>query len=264
MMDLGVHTLSLPVWLAAAVSLTFDGGAVFFSWLSVQYAKTTDSGFWAELVAFAFIGTGVYIVVQHAVLAGYPDAGVVMFAAAPVIVGLMLKGALNYFTRLARNAAGRVTEKLPSVGWLTWVRYTPQTWKLMSVAMQGRLINAADKLNIVEDRHDIFGGLVRAPETIVSETKTPVLTDSKTTSETPQQLSQPVAKPALTSSDNVSLPVWLPVEPTMSLGKLSRTCLDNGVEDIETVYRYALTLKGQEVNKLSLSRTLSREKTKMS
>jgi hypothetical protein len=258
MMDLGVSYLSLPVWLAVGVSLTFDGGAVFLSWMSVQYAKTTDSGFWTELAAFGFIGTGVYIVVQHAVLAGYPEAGIIMFAAAPVIVGIMLKVTLNYYSRQARKQAGRVTEKLPSVGWLTWLRYMPQTWRLMSVAMQGRLINAADKLDIGSDTHDIFKTRVLAAQTVVRTTPDTI----SDMSETSKELSGQPDKPALTSSDNLSLPVWLPHEPTMSFGTLVRTCLDNGMTDLESVYRLSLTLKGQDVNKASLSRTLAREKTK--
>lgn len=264
MFDLAVHTLSVPVVLAAGLSLAFDIGGVYLGLLSIEYAKTSDSGFWTELGTYVFIGTSTYIVSQHAVLAGYPTVGVVLFASAPVIVGVMLKATLNFITRQARKQAGRVTDKLPSVGWLTWFRYLPQTWRLMSVAMQGRLINAADKLDIVPDRHDIFGDSVRTPETIVSKTADNVLPVVPEVSETKQQLSQGVVRPALTSSDNVSLPVWLPNEPTMSLSKLSRTCLDNGVMDIETIYRYALTLKGQDVNKMSLSRTLSREKTKLS
>jgi hypothetical protein len=256
MFDLGVHTLSVPAVLAGGLSLAFDLGGVYLGGLSIKYARTSDSGFWTELGAFVFIGTSTYIVSQHAVLLGYPTAGIVMFAAAPVIVGIMLKATLNFLTRQARREAGRVTEKLPSVGWLTWVRYMPQAWRLMSVAMQGRLVNAADKLEIAPDRHAIFSKGVLGSETIV---EAPVLEEKNTV----QQLSQPV-RPALTTADRVSLPAWLPHEPTMSFGKLVRTCLDNGVLDLETIYRYALTLKGQEVNKMSLSRTLSREKAKVS
>ncbi len=261
MFDLGVRTLSVPVLLSGGLSLAFDLGGVYLGGLSIKYARTSDSGFWTELGAFAFIGTSTYIVAQHAILLGFPTAGVVMFAAAPVIVGIMLKATLNFLTRQARRESGRVTEKLPSVGWLTWFRYRKQTWRLMSVAMQGRLINAADKLDIVQDRHGIFGQPVRTAEAIVSKPQDNVLELVRTSDKELQQLSE-VVRPVLTTSDKVSLPVWLPHEPTMSLSKLSRTCLDNGVLDIETIYRYAVLLKGQNVNKASLSRTVSREKAK--
>lgn len=268
MFDLGVHTLSVPVLVAVLASVIFDLGGVYLILLSIDYAKTSDSGFWTELGSYAFLATSTYIVVQHGVLDNYPVAGVVMFAAAPIVLGIILKATLNYLTRQQRRATGRVTEKLPSVGWLTWVRFTPQSWKLMSVAMQGRLVNAADKLEIVHDKYGIFGQaeteLVRVSatsETAVDKTENKDLGQLETKINSSQQLSQRV-QPALTDSDNLSLPVWLPNEPTMTLGKLVRTALDNSVSDIETIYRYALTLKGQDVNKLSLSRTLAREKAK--
>lgn len=267
--DLGVNSLSVPVLLAAVVSLIFDIGGMFLVLLSIEYAKTHDSGFWTELGAYGFIGTSTYLVAQHGILLGYPTAGVVMFAAAPVVLGIMLKAMLHYLTRQQRRAAGRVTEKLPSVGWLTWVRYGKQSWKLMSVAMQGRLVNAADRLEISADRHGIFGqpettqvSSVLEPETIV---ETPVKTKPEVVlgqNKETEQLSQPVVHKQLTSSDNVSLPIWLPNEPDMKLSTLVRTCLDNGVFDIETMFRYAKDIKGQEVNKMSLSRTLTRERQK--
>lgn len=270
MYDLAVQELSVPNLLAAGVSLIFDIGGIYLAGLSIRYAQTDDSGFWTELGAYLFIATSTYLVAQHAILEGYPHAGIVMFAAAPIILGIILKATLHYLTRQQRRQAGRVTERLPSVGWLTWLRYAPQAWRLSSVAMQGRIINAADKLEIAPDRHGIFDKAqtvkttaVLGAETIVENTTDTVLTTDETTDNSPQQLSQPVVLPELTSPDHPTLPVWLPHEPTMSLGKLVRTALDNGVNDIETIYRFAIELKGQDVNKTSLSRTLSREKTKL-
>jgi hypothetical protein len=270
MFDLGVHTLSVPVLVAAVVSVIFDIGGMFLVLLSIEYAKTNDSGFWTELGAYAFIGTSAYLVAQHGILLQYPAAGVVMFAAAPIVLGIMLKAMLHYLTRLQRRATGRITEKLPSVGWLTWVRYGRQSWKLMSVAMQGRLVNAADKLEIAADRHGIFGqDKTTQVDAVLGQAETIVETPTRTTPELvqtqdkkPEQLSQPVVRKELTSPDSLSLPIWLPNEPDMKLSTLVRTCLDNGVFDIETMFRYAQDIKGQEVNKMSLSRTLTREKQK--
>jgi hypothetical protein len=271
MFDLGVHTLSVPVLIAAIVSLIFDLGGVYLGLLSIQYARTQDSGFWTELGTFAFIAASTYIVIQHGVIEGYPSAGVFMFAAAPIVLGILLKATLNYLNRQQRRNSGRITEKLPSVGWLTWVRYMPQTWKLMSVAMQGRLINAADKLTMPEDRHGIFGqgqpvlkASVKAPEIVQDKTEVKMPEVVYAEDKKQYQLSEPVQHPALTSGDKPVLPVWLPHEPLMSLGTLARTCLDNGVMDNETIYRYAVQLKGQDVNKASLVRTIGREKKKVS
>jgi hypothetical protein len=270
MFDLGVQILSVPVLIAAGTSLIFDLGGIYLGLLSIQYAKTSDSGFWTELGAFAFIGTSTYIVVQHAILSDYPAAGIVMFAAAPIVLGIILKATLQYLTRRQRREAGRVTERLPSVGWLTWLRYTPQSWRLASVAMQGRIINAADKLDIAEDKHQIFGQTetvhveaVLSPETIVETTGQTAKTELETQRNSSQQLSQPDVLPELTTKDNLSLPVWLPNEPKMSFGTLVRTCMDNGVFDLETMFRYAKDIKGHEVNKMSLRKALDREKIKL-
>ncbi len=263
MFDLGVSTLSVPVLIAGATSLLFDLGAVYLGLLSIQYAKTPDSGFGVELGTFAFIAASTYIVAQHGILLDYPVAGIIMFAAAPVVLGIMLKATLNYLNRQQRRESGRITEKLPSVGWLTWIRYLPQTWKLMSVAMQTRLVNAADKLVLSQDRHGIFVPRVLAsvgqPETIKDRPKDKIETSPETQDKVSHQLSQAV-RPELTSSDKPVLPVWLPNEPLMSLATLVETCLDNGVLDIETIYRYAVLLKGQDVNKASLRKTLDRKK----
>ena len=266
MFDLGVHTLSTPVFIAAVSSSIFDLGGLYLGGLSIKYAKTEDSGFQTEFWTFAFIATSTYIVVQHAILAGYPIAGIVMFAAAPIILGIIFKATLQYLTRQQRREAGRVTEKLPSVGWLTWIRYGPQAWKLASVAMQGRIINAADKLSLATDKHGIFGQTetvpVRVSQTIVSKTDETVPELVPAQDKKSQQLSQPVVRPALTSPDKVVLPIWLPQEPDIKLSTLVRTCLDNGVFDLETMFRYAKDIKGQEVNKASLRKTLDREKIK--
>lgn len=262
MMDLATGYLSLPTILSLGVSLAFDGGAVFLGLLSIEYAKTADSGVLAELGTYAFIATSVYIVVQHAVLADYGLVGQVMFGAAPIIAGIMLKAYLSFLTRQARKEAGRVVERLPVAGKLTWFRYPRQSFKLMSVAMQNRLIKAATRVDMPEDRYGIFSTAVGQPQTVTETPIKLVLEDVPDTSKNAQQLSEAGETKQLTAPDSVSLPVWLPYEPLMTLGTLVRTCMDNGVLDIETIYRYAKDIKGQDVNKMSLSRTLTREKQK--
>jgi hypothetical protein len=269
MFDLGV-ALPVPMFVAGVTSSVFDVVGIYLALLSIQYAKTEDSGFFPELGTYLFIAASTYIVTQHGILLGYPTAGIVMFAAAPIALGVILKATLHYITRQQRRAAGRVTEKLPSVGFLTWVRYAPQSFRLVSVAMQGRIINAADKLNIVEDKHKIFETPIKAvvldsdkAGTTSQDIKILSLDNLETEDKVSHQLSQAV-RPALTSSDNMSLPDWLPQEPDMKLSTLARTCLDNGVLDLETMFRYAVAVKGQNVNRLSLSKALGREKTKLS
>lgn len=270
MYDLGVSVLSAPILIAAVASSVFDIAGIYLCLLSIEYAKTDDSGFWTELSTYLFIAGSTYVVIQHGVLDSYPIAGIVMFAAAPIALAVILRETLKYLTRQQRKAAGRVTNRLPSVGWLTWFRYRKESWKLISVAMRGRIVNAADKLELSEDRHDIFGQNKTIRVTSVLDTEKDkdnliksVETTPRTEDKSVQQLSQPVVRKELVSQDKLSLPIWLPNEPDMKLSTLVRTCLDNGVLDLETIFRYAKDIKGQEVNKMSLSRTLTREKTKI-
>jgi hypothetical protein len=263
MMDLSTNTFSIPWLLSAGVSLAFDGGAIWLGMMSIEYAKTQDSGAWAEIWTFAFVLTSVYINVQHAVIGGFGLVGMIMFGAAPVIAGVMLKVLLSFITRQQRRTSGRLVDRLPTVGWLTWLRYRRQTWKLMSVAMQKRLVDAADKLDISSDKHAIFVAQVEVPEVKPVVIEKDTVTELGPAIKTPQISSETVETKQLTTGDNVSLPVWLPYEPTMTLATLVRTCMDNGVLDMETIYRHAKTLKGQDVNKLSLYKTLDREKKKV-
>lgn len=266
MYDLGTTNLSAPVFIAAVASSIFDIGGLFLGGLSIKYAKTDDSGFGTELATFAFIATSTYIVIQHAILADYPAAGIVMFAAAPIVLGIIFKATLQYLTRQQRREAGRVTDRLPSVGWLTWLRYGPQAFKLASVAMQGRIINAADKLNIAQDKHGIFvqpvvvsATVEKTPQTIAETPETTIQGQLETDDNSSQQLSQGPVRQELTSGDKPVLPVWLPNEPDMKPATLVRTCVDNNVFDIETIYRYAVQIKGQDVNKNTLRTELRRK-----
>lgn len=265
MMDLATGQFGLPQLLSIGVSLAFDGAAVLSALFAIEYAKTADSGVLAELGTFLFIGTSVYITVQHAVLENYGLVGMVMFGAAPIIVGFIFKLYLNFLTRQARREAGRIVERLPVAGKLTWLRYPKQSFRLLSVAMQTRLVNAADRLDMPMDRHGILG---TAPVTLQATVETPVK-DTETllvdkgvlvqdTSNEAQQITETVETKQLTSGDNLSLPVWLPNEPLMSVSNLVSICVDNGVRDFGTILGYARDIKGHGINEQTVRKSLYR------
>jgi hypothetical protein len=265
MMDLATGQFGLPQLLSIGVSLAFDGAAILSAMFAIEYAKTADSGVLAELGTFLFIGTSVYITVQHAVLENYGVVGMVMFGAAPIIVGFIFKLYLNFLTRQARKDAGRIVERLPVAGKLTWMRYPRQSFRLVSVAMQTRLVNAASRLDMPEDKYKIFGA---ADRTLQATVETPqdiaetLLVNKgvlvQDTFRTPQQLSETVGTKQLTSGDNMSLPVWLPNEPLMSVSTLVSTCVDNGVRDFGTILGYARDIKGQSINEQTVRKSLYR------
>lgn len=273
MYDLGVHVMSLPPVVAGITSSIFDIGGLYMGLLSIQYARTHDSGFWTELGAFSFITASVYIVSQHGVLLDYPTAGVFMFAAAPVVLGIILKATLNYLARQHRRETGRIADKLPAVGWLTWVRYTKPSWTLMSVAMKKRLIDAAGKLDMGEDRHAIFAGQMDVQTDTV---KAPEIVKELTTDRTPELVHMDSKRqdliPVRTESDIdeivyighlVTIPDWLPKEPTMSLGRIAEICVENGQTDTNTILQWAKDIKHSDVKYGSMYKAVQRARQKV-
>lgn len=291
--DLGVTTLGIPEMLSAVLSLLLDIGGLVLMLLTIEYAKTQDSGFWVEVWTYIFIGTSTYIVVQHAIIQNYVPAGIVMFASAPIVMAVVFKAILTYLTRQSRREAGRIVEKLPSVGWFAWVRYRKQTWGLMSLAAQKRVLNAADRLDIAQDKYGIFvdtetkqvdmsqdtvpvvhatvGQPVDNDRTPVDNDRTPV-GQPETVVETPKDIVLEVVPPVLDMStqlsytsrteigqaDKVVLPPWLPHEPAMSVSKIVSTCMDNNVRDYGQILDIARTLKGHDVNEQTVRKSLYR------
>lgn len=264
-LDLTTTYWTAPLWLGAVVSTVFDIGALFMGLMSIKYARTQDSGFWTEVSTFGLIGISVLANVQHALLAGYGPVGAILFGAAPVVLAIMLKVVLNFLNRQAKRESGRVVEKLPSVGWFAWLRYRKQTWTLMSVAVQKRLIDAADRLDMSGDKHGLFSdkmrtleGYVQDTELIVEPPVQPVRQLVQDNFNTAHQLSETPRTSELTSGDKIVLPVWLPNEPLMSVSKIVSTCVDNNVRDYGTILAYARDIKGHAVNEQTVRKSLYR------
>jgi hypothetical protein len=272
MMDLAVNGFSLPWLLSASVSVIFDVGAIFLGLMSIEYAKTQDSGAWAELGTYAFAMTSVYINVQHAVLNTYGLVGEVMFGAAPVIAAIMLKVMLSFITRQQRRASGRLVDRLPTVGVLTWFRYTGQTWNLMSVAMRKRLVDAADKLDIPEDRHSIFVGQAQVQQDIIDIPQIAVTKTEVDTQELVQDKSNSLDLMPRTEQDIddivyegvlVNIPDWLPREKTMSLARIAEICVENGTTDIGTILSWAKDIKRSDIAYSTMYKSVQRAKQKV-
>lgn len=269
MTDLATNGFDLPWLLSAGVSLAFDVGAIWLGMMAIEYAKTDDSGLWPELWAFTFVLTSVYINVQHAVVNDYGLVGMVMFGAAPVIAGVMLKVMLSFMTRHQRRTAGTLVPRLPRVGLLTWLRYRKQTWQLMSISMQKRLVDAADQLDIPEDRHAIFVGKATVQDDIID---IPQLNMSETVANNVQIIEKTELVMPRTEQDIddivyegelVTIPDWLPREPTMSLAKIAEICVQNGQLDINTILSWTRIVKGSDIQYGSMYKAVQRARQKV-
>lgn len=272
MMDLTYNGFDLPWLLSASVSAVFDVGAILLGLIAIEKAKTQDSGIGTELWTFAFVLASVYINVQHAVLSDYGLVGMIMFGAAPVIAGVLLKVMLAFVTRHARRKSGMLVDRLPNVGLLTWLRYRRESWALMSVAMKKRLIDAAAKLDMSEDRHAIFAGQMDVQTDTV---KAPQIVQELTTDKTPELVQPDSIRqdliPVRTESDIdeivyigelVDVPDWLPKEPTMSLGRIAEICVENGQTDTTMILQWAKDIKHSDVKYGSMYKAVQRAKEK--
>lgn len=282
MTDLAMTYYGLPLWLSVLISLAFDVGALFLGLVSVEYAKTNDSGFLAEAGTFVFVLVSIYINVSHAQVALYGLPGMVMFGSAPVIAGIALKVYLNFITRQARQESGRIVQRLPVAGKLTWFIYPKQSFSLLKVAMRHRLMSAADKLALAEDKHGLFlkqatdRAAIKAQATVQdmpykapeSLPKTP---DNKRKAlpkaadnvrQTIPQRTETDIDEIVFSGDIVPLPAWLPDEPTMSISKLADKCVENGETSIANVLQYATQIKGNPVNYSTVQKAVLRARAR--
>lgn len=297
MTDLAANYYYLPLWLAVLVSLAFDVGALFLGLVAVEYAKTNDSGFLAEAGTFLFVLTSIYINVSHADIASYGLPGMIMFGSAPVIAGITLKVYLHFVTRQARRESGRLVQRLPVTGKLTWLIYPKQSFSLLKVSMRQRLMSAADVVQLPEDKHNLFSGNKTTHETAIKAQATLPDMPSKapeSLSEASDKKSKALSstgdkKPSLIdktsdmsddmhkamsartetdideivySGDIVSLPAWLPYEPTMSVSKIADKCVENGETSIANVLQYATHIKGTPANYSTVQRAVLRARAK--
>lgn len=282
MTDLATTYYQVPLWLSVLISLAFDVGALFLGLVSVEYAKTNDSGFLAEAGTFMFVLASIYINVSHAQVASYGLPGMVMFGSAPVIAGIALKVYLSFITRQARQESGRIVQRLPVAGKLTWFIYPKQSFSLLKVAMRHRLMSAADKLALMEDKHGLFQPKAidqtpvkaeaslpdmpsKAPESLPEASDNyrkalPRVADKRP--ETIPQRSEADIDEIVHSVERVPLPAWLPDEPTMSISKLADKCVENGETSIANVLEYARQIKGNPVNYSTVQKAVLRARAK--
>jgi hypothetical protein len=111
------------------VSIAFDGAALFVADLASKYARTEDSGLAPKLATYAFVGTSVYLNVEHAALLNYGTPGKVLFGAPPVIAGVLFELYLRFVHRSEMRANGLVAKRMPVFGKVSWMIFPGKTFK---------------------------------------------------------------------------------------------------------------------------------------
>lgn len=280
--DLGTEVFGIPPLLAGAISLSFDGGALWLGMVAAKYAVSEDSGFGVKLGTYAFIGTSVFLNVAHASILGYGLTGQVMFGSAPVMAGILLEVFLKFQSRQALRQAGRTLDHMPKAGKLAWMRYPKASWRLQGKALQARLIKAVNSLEDIDETNALFAGKAKADKAVsqaietVSETRQATQAESQADrqAEKAPEKAQQAGKAdrhqeeAGRLSDRqtepqtlLDLPEWLPTEEKVSLQALANACVDNGLTDISKAVELASAVRNGPVARATMQKALHRAKT---
>jgi len=237
---LAVESFGVPKLLAAGISVAFDGAALVCADLASRYARSPDSGAGPRLATYGLIATSVFLNVSHAQMLGYGTAGQVLFGAPPVIAGVLFELGLKWEHRQSLRERGRVAEAMPVFGKLSWLMFPRKTLKGFRLVLLSRLEDTVRRSVPTQDtteagHQDNPSEALRQPETT---TQAP---EDKTTAK--------------------SLEKTFPeVSEDMSIAKLVALFHDSGVTDREALREKVSAVKGTEITKGTINKSLSRMK----
>lgn len=253
MATMAMDFFHLPEWIAYAVSVAFDGAAIYTGILASEYSKTEDSGFMPRMATLGFVAISAWLNWSHASLMGLGLAGQVFFAAPPLVAYVLFEQFLKFENRKELRKRGRVAQALPVYGRAAWFRYPQDTFKGMSSVIKYRLNGVT--------RTETAGGQVDTPTGQVDvkpmDTSTKPL-DTKPVSmkkvnkpkRTPKKVDTPTAKeldrefPELTAD--------------MSIARLAQAIYKQGVESRPEIQRRVSKIKGQEVSLNTICKSVKR------
>ncbi|MDH6449431.1 MULTISPECIES: DUF2637 domain-containing protein [unclassified Streptomyces] len=260
---LAVESFGVPKLLAAGISVAFDGAALVCADLASKYARSPDSGLATRLATYGLIGTSAFLNVSHAQMLGFGTAGQVLFGAPPVIAGVLFELGLKWEHRQSLRERGRVAEAMPVFGKLSWLMFPRKTLKGHRLVLLSRLEDTVRRSvptqELGEDRHQ---DRPSEPETATEagqDTRDRTGTESvaaENRSETseigPAASETPSAKTLETQFPEVS--------SDMSIAKLVALFHDQGVTDREALREKVSAVKGTEIPKGTINKSLSRMK----
>ncbi|MDX2578039.1 DUF2637 domain-containing protein [Streptomyces scabiei] len=290
MFHLATAVFGLPWILAAGISLSFDGGALWLGMVSAKYAVSEDSGFGVRMATYAFIAASVFLNVAHATVLGYGLIGQVMFGSAPVMAGILLEVFLKFESRQALRQAGRVLDHMPKAGKLAWLRYPKASWRLQGQALKARLMNAVNGLTDVDETHALFADKPKAVKTgkktpmqaidnvpaVVQAKQADTQTDRQAIEKADKaprkaletgkadrepETSDKAANRQTEAQTLLDMPAWLPTQEKVSLQALANACVDNGITDITKATEYAAAVRKSPVARGTMQKAIHRAKT---
>lgn len=251
MFTMAMDEFGMPAILAGAVSLAFDGAALFVALLASEYSKTFDSGFVPRLTTMIFVALSAYLNWAHAELLSLPLVGQIFLATPSIVSGILFELYLRFIHRTEMRANGLVPKRMPVFGKLSWMMFPGKTLKGFRSVIFFRLNETVTKAT--------GQGLSPKKSVTKSVTKTVPTEDIQGTKPsdtvvTKKVTSVPEDKKVTVKSDTVTSDI----NKDMSVSLLVKKLWAQGVTDRVTIRKTIEDLKGTTVPTNTINKAVSR------
>ncbi|WP_307124612.1 DUF2637 domain-containing protein [Streptomyces sp. B1I3] len=260
MFTMAMDEFGMPGILAGAVSVAFDGAALYVALLASEYAKSDDSGFMARLATLGFVTVSAWLNFMHADMMGLGIEGKVFFSAPTIIAGILFEMFLKFTNKTELRKRGRVAKAMPVFGKISWFRYPAKTFKSFSKVVLFRLDNvtAAETAGQKDT--------VSVPEAVTEgqgqqDTKRTVTAAQKDTQAVRKDTKKVVTKKVTRTPSAKELEDTFPeLSEDMSIARLVQTMYRNGETDREAIRKKVSNIKKTEVPINTVTKSINRMK----
>lgn len=257
MFTMAMNEFGMPAILAGAVSVAFDGAAIFVAILASEYSKSGDSGMIPRIVTVLFVLLSAYLNWAHAALLVLPLVGKIFLAAPSVVSGILFELYLRFIHRTEMRANGLVPKRMPVFGKISWLIFPGKTFGGFKDVVFFRLNEVVtnvtgqsvtrDKVSRDKKRDkvtSVTGQSDMSSDVIVTKDKSPVI-DDKTVTMSQDKVTKPVTKSVTMTSDK-------------SVSLLVRELWNQGVTDRIELHKQICHIKGQTVPMNTVTKAVSR------
>lgn len=245
-------SFGMPTLLAIGVSIAFDGAALFFAGMTNKYALSDDNGIFPKTATHLMVVISMVLNIMHASNLGLGLSGMIMFGAASFVAGLIFEVYLRYVHRQTLKANGRVLDKLPLTGLLAMLVHPVITFRVHNKAIKRRLQLASVTVSDFDDKDDIFRKRQKTATKTEDKPKTIKAVAERQDKDTGDKETKKkslvlVSKPETDIKD-------------MSVARLVSHLMGQGIEDRDILQKEVSRIKGTEVPRQTINKTIQRLK----
>lgn len=250
MFTMAMNEFGMPAILAAAVSVAFDGAAVFVAILASEYSKSNDSGMIPRIVTVLFVLLSAYLNWAHAALLVLPFVGKVFLAAPSVVSGILFELYLRFVHRTEMRANGLVPKRMPVFGKISWLIFPGKTYGGFKDVVFFRLnevVTSVTGQSVTREKvsRDKKRDKVTSDKPVTGQSDMSPVTKDKSVTMSQDKMTKPVTKSVTVTSDK-------------SVSLLVRELWDQGVTDRTELHKKICHLKGTTVPMNTVTKAVSR------